>query len=88
MDESGNERLTPVFLGALRLSIAFVFLLPFCFKYLFKTDLKGSKSEVNKAIANLEESEDKLKRQTELFEQKVVSQESLDTAETLFKVNQ
>ena len=55
---------------------------------IFKTDIKGSKSEVNTAIANLKESEDKLKRQTELFEQKVVSQESLDTAETLFKVNQ
>jgi len=55
---------------------------------IFKTDVKGSKSEVNTAIANLKESEDKLKRQTELFEQKVVSQESLDTAETLFKVNQ
>ena len=55
---------------------------------IFKTDIKGSKSEVNTAIANLKESEDKLKRQTELFEQKVVSQESLDAAETLFKVNQ
>ena len=55
---------------------------------IFKTDVKGSKSEVNTAIANLKESEDKLKRQNELFEQKVVSQESLDTAETLFKVNQ
>ena len=55
---------------------------------IFKTDIKTSQSEVKTAIANLKESEDKLKRQIELFEQKVVSQESLDTAKTLFKVNQ
>ncbi len=54
----------------------------------YKTDIKTSQSEVISAIANLKESEDKLKRQIELFEQKVVSQESLDTAETLFEVNQ
>ena len=40
MDEAGNERLTPGFLGALRLSIAFIFLMPFCFKYMYKTDSK------------------------------------------------
>ena len=40
MDEAGNERLTPGFLGALRLSIAFIFLMPFCFKYIYKTASK------------------------------------------------
>ena len=54
----------------------------------YKTDIKASQSGVVSSIANLKESEDKLKRQIELFEQKVVSQESLDTAETLFEVNQ
>ena len=54
----------------------------------YKTDIKTSQSEVISAIASLKESEDKLKRQIELFEQKVVSQESLDTAKTLFEVNQ
>jgi len=54
----------------------------------YKTDIKTSQSEVISAIASLKESEDKLKRQIELFEQKIVSQESLDTAKTLFEVNQ
>jgi len=54
----------------------------------YKTDIKTSQSGVISAIASLKESEDKLKRQIELFEQKVVSQESLDTAKTLFEVNQ
>ncbi len=54
----------------------------------YSTDIKTSQSEVQTAIANLKESEDKLKRQIELFEQKVVSQESLDSAQTLFDVNQ
>ena len=54
----------------------------------YKTDIKTSQSEVISAIASLKESKDKLKRQIELFEQKVVSQESLDTAKTLFEVNQ
>lgn len=54
----------------------------------YKTDIKTSQSEVQAAIANLKESEDRLKRKIDLFKQKVVSQESLDTAETLFKVNQ
>ena len=52
------------------------------------TDIKSSQSEIETALANLKESEDKLKRQSELFEKKFVSQESLDTAKTLFKVNQ
>ncbi len=54
----------------------------------YNTDLRSSKSEIETALANLKEAEDKLKRQHELFEKKFVSQESLDTAATLFKVNQ
>ena len=54
----------------------------------YDTDFKSSQSEIETALANLKESEDKLKRQSELFGKKFVSQESLDTAKTLFKVNQ
>ena len=54
----------------------------------YKTDIKTAQSEVQKAISNLKESEDKLKRQIELFDQKVVSQESLETSQTLYEVNQ
>jgi HlyD family secretion protein len=54
----------------------------------YETDLKTSKSEVQSAITNLKDSEDKFKRQIDLFKQKVVSQESLDSAQTLYKVNQ
>ena len=54
----------------------------------YNTDLKSSQSEIETALANLKEAKDKLKRQRELFEKKFVSQESLDTAATLFKVNQ
>ena len=54
----------------------------------YQTDIKTSQSEVQNAITNLKDSEDKLKRQVDLFKQKVVSQESLDSAQTLFKVNQ
>ena len=54
----------------------------------YKTDLKTSQSEVQSAITNLKDSEDKFKRQIDLFKQKVVSQESLDSAQTLYKVNQ
>ena len=54
----------------------------------YDTDIKSSQSEIETALANLKESEDKLKRQSELFGKKFVSQESLDTAKTLFKVNQ
>ena len=57
-------------------------------KTTYNTDIKETQSEVKTAIANLQESEGKLKRQIELFEQKVVSQESLDFAKTLFKINQ
>ena len=54
----------------------------------YDTDIKSSQSEIETALANLKESEDKLKRQSELFGKKFVSQESLDTAKTIFKVNQ
>ena len=54
----------------------------------YDTDIKSSQSEIETALANLKESKDKLKRQSELFGKKFVSQESLDTAKTLFKVNQ
>ncbi len=40
MDENGNERLTPEHLGALRLSLAFIVLIPFTFKYFLKTNKK------------------------------------------------
>ena len=54
----------------------------------YETDLKTSQSEMQSAITNLKDSEDKFKRQIDLFKQKVVSQESLDSAQTLYKVNQ
>ena len=54
----------------------------------YNNDLKTFKSEIETSLANLKESEDKLKRQRELFGKKFVSQESLDEAKTLFKVNQ
>ena len=54
----------------------------------YKSDIKTAESEVQKAISNLKESQDKLKRQIELFDQKVVSQESLETSQTLYEVNQ
>ena len=54
----------------------------------YDSDIKSSQSEIETALANLKESEDKLKRQSELFGKKFVSQESLDAAKTLFKVNQ
>ena len=54
----------------------------------YETDLKTSQSEVQSAITNLKDSEDKFKRQIDLFKQKVVSQESLDSAQTIYKVNQ
>ena len=54
----------------------------------YDSDIKSSQSEIETALANLKESEDKMKRQSELFGKKFVSQESLDRAKTLFKVNQ
>jgi HlyD family secretion protein len=54
----------------------------------YNTDKNSSQSDIETALANLQDSEDKLKRQSELFEKKFVSLESLETAKTLFKVNQ
>ena len=54
----------------------------------YDNDTKSSQSEIETALANLKDSEDKLKRQSELFDKKFVSQESLETAKTLFIVNQ
>ena len=54
----------------------------------YKTDLETAQSRVEESIANREESKDKLKRQRNLFEEKIVAQESLDIAETSYKVNQ
>ena len=57
-------------------------------QYRYKTDLKLSSSEVEEAIANLDDSRYQKKRQYELFEKKYISQETLDKAVTTFKVNQ
>jgi HlyD family secretion protein len=54
----------------------------------YDTDIKFSQSDIETALANLKEAEDKLKRQNELYEKKFISQESLDSSKTLFKVNQ
>ncbi len=54
----------------------------------YKTDLQKAQSEVIEAEANLKDSADKLKRQASLFQQKIVSQEALDSAQTEYKVNQ
>ncbi len=54
----------------------------------YKTDIQTAESRVEESIANLEEAKDKLKRQRDLFEEKIVAQESLDIAETSYKVNQ
>jgi len=57
-------------------------------KIRYKTDLQKSQSEVIEAEANLKDSSDKLRRQKDLFNQKIVSQEALDAAQREFKVNQ
>lgn len=54
----------------------------------YKTDLRTAQSRVEEAEANLKEALDKLKRQRDLYRQKIVSQEALDIAETSYKVNQ
>ena len=54
----------------------------------YQTDIKTSHSDIETALANLKEAKDKLQRQKELFDKKFVSQESLDSAKTLFKINQ
>ena len=53
----------------------------------YETDLQKAKSAVESAEASLQESEDKLKRQKDLFDKKFAAQETLDAAETAFKVN-
>jgi len=57
-------------------------------KNTYKTDLRTSVSEEVEAEANLEESQEKLKRQTDLFQRKFTSRESLEAAERDYKVNQ
>ncbi len=54
----------------------------------FQTSLKSAGSKVEEAVANLKESEDKLKRQEDLFQKKFTSREALEEARTHFKVNQ
>ena len=54
----------------------------------YKTDLKLSASEVEEAEANLDDSNYQKKRQYKLFDNKYISQESLDKVLTTFKVNQ
>jgi HlyD family secretion protein len=54
----------------------------------YKNDLKTSQSTVIAAKANFIETKDQLRRQRDLFKQKVASQESLIRAKTEFKVNQ
>jgi HlyD family secretion protein len=54
----------------------------------YQTTLKTSQSQVQEAEANLKESADKLKRQEDLFQKKFASRETLQEAQTSFKVNQ
>jgi len=54
----------------------------------YQTNLKSAQSQVQEAEANLEESEDKLRRQEDLFQKKFASRETLQGAQTAFKVNQ
>ena len=54
----------------------------------YRSTLKTSQSQVQEAVANLEESEDKLKRQEDLFQKKFASRQTLQEAQTAFKVNQ
>jgi HlyD family secretion protein len=52
----------------------------------YATDLQKARSAVEAAQVSLQESEDKLKRQKNLFEQEFAAKETLDAAETSFKV--
>ena len=54
----------------------------------YKNDLETAESAVKAAEANLIEVNAQLKRQTDLFLQKIASKESLTRVETEFKVNQ
>lgn len=53
----------------------------------YETDLQKAKSAVESAQASLEESEDKLKRQKDLYEKKFAAKEILDRAQTAYRVN-
>ena len=53
----------------------------------YKTDLQKARSAVESADASLIESEDKLTRQKDLFEKKFTAKETLNAAETVYKVN-
>jgi len=53
----------------------------------YETDLQKAKSAVESAQASLQESEEKLKRQKDLFDKKFTAQETLDAAQTAYKVN-
>lgn len=54
----------------------------------YQTSLQSAHSQVEKAEANLKEAEGKLQRQKDLFQKKFASRETLQEAETSFKVNQ
>lgn len=54
----------------------------------YQTTLRSAQSQVQEAEANLQESEDKLKRQEDLFQKKFASRETLQEAQTAFRINQ
>ncbi len=54
----------------------------------YQTSLQSNQSKVDEAEANLKESDNKLKRQEDLFQKKFTSREALQEAQTEFKVNQ
>ncbi len=54
----------------------------------YQTSLQSNQSKVDEAEANLKESDNKLKRQEDLFQKKFTSREALQEAQTAFKVNQ
>lgn len=53
----------------------------------YNTDIQKARSAVQAAEANGKESEDKLKRRTDLFEKKFASRETLDAAQTAFTIS-
>ncbi len=54
----------------------------------YESDLRFAQSQVEEAEANLKDAHDKMKRQEDLFQQRVVARESLETAQTNYLVNQ
>ncbi|MCF8720640.1 efflux RND transporter periplasmic adaptor subunit [Nitrospina gracilis] len=54
----------------------------------YETDLQAAKSQVEEAKANLIEARDKLRRQEDLFQKKFTSRETLDAAQTTYKVRE